>query len=81
MRPRLGFNAKMPHQPAGRRTEPPMSVPSGTGTPRVAMFSWIVTGTPSSAPCGSPFAPFSQRASLAFAAASAASDDGSKHPY
>jgi len=31
MRPRLGFSAKTPHQPAGRRTEPPMSVPTCSG--------------------------------------------------
>ena len=31
IRPRLGFNVKMPHQPAGRRTEPPMSVPRWSG--------------------------------------------------
>ena len=27
MRPRLGLSVKMPHQPAGSRSEPPMSVP------------------------------------------------------
>ena len=31
IRPRLGFSVKMPHQPAGRRTEPPMSVPTCSG--------------------------------------------------
>ena len=32
MRPRLGFRPTMPHQAAGMRTEPPMSVPSASGT-------------------------------------------------
>ena len=31
IRPRLGLRVKMPHQPAGRRTEPPMSVPRWSG--------------------------------------------------
>jgi hypothetical protein len=31
MRPRLGFRAKIPHQPAGSRTEPPISVPMWSG--------------------------------------------------
>src|SRR4029077_3737232 len=31
MRPRLGFNPTSPHHPAGRRTEPPMSVPTWSG--------------------------------------------------
>ena len=31
MRPRLGLSPKMPHQPAGRRIEPPMSVPMCSG--------------------------------------------------
>ena len=31
IRPRLGFRVKMPHQPAGRRTDPPMSVPTCSG--------------------------------------------------
>ncbi|MNI66394.1 hypothetical protein D3C73_1219550 [compost metagenome] len=31
MRPRLGFSVAMPHQAAGRRTEPPMSVPMCKG--------------------------------------------------
>jgi hypothetical protein len=26
-RPKLGFNVKMPHHEAGKRSEPPMSVP------------------------------------------------------
>ena len=45
-------------------------VPSGTGSPWVAMLSLMVTGTPSSVPQGSPF---NQRASDARACASAAS--------
>jgi hypothetical protein len=49
------------------------AVPSGMGTPREAMFSLIVTGTPSSADSG---CPARQRAWLARAAARAAS--GSK---
>ena len=32
-----------------------LAAPSGTGTPLVAMFSLMVTGTPSSKPIGSPF--------------------------
>ena len=40
------------------------AVPSGVGTPRVAMFSLMVIGTPSSAPLG---APAFQRASDALA--------------
>src|SRR5580704_3027125 len=32
-----------------------LAAPSGTGTPLVAILSLIVTGTPSSAPTGSPF--------------------------
>ncbi len=32
------------------------AVPSGTGTPFVAMLSFTVTGTPSSGPFGAPFA-------------------------
>ena len=31
MRPRLGLSVAMPHQAAGRRTEPPMSVPMCSG--------------------------------------------------
>ena len=31
MRPRLGLSAKMPQCVAGRRTEPPMSVPIWSG--------------------------------------------------
>src|SRR5947209_9089942 len=31
MRPRLGFRAKIPHQLAGRRTEPPISAPMWSG--------------------------------------------------
>jgi len=31
MRPRLGFKVKMPHQPAGSRNEPPISVPMCSG--------------------------------------------------
>ncbi len=31
MRPRLGFRPNTPHQPAGRRIEPPMSVPTCSG--------------------------------------------------
>ena len=49
------------------------AVPSGTGTPSVAMFSLIVMGTPSSAPCG---APVCQRASEALAALRAAPKSG-----
>ena len=30
-RPKLGLRPKMPHQPAGSRTEPPMSVPMCSG--------------------------------------------------
>ena len=30
------------------------AVPAGSGTPRVAIFSLIVTGTPSSGPAGAP---------------------------
>ena len=45
-------------------------VPSGTGSPWVAMFSLIVTGTPSSAPQG---ALERQRVSLARACARASS--------
>ena len=36
MRPRLGFRPTMPHQAAGMRTEPPMSVPSASGTQPLA---------------------------------------------
>src|SRR5450631_2274622 len=50
-----------------------VAAPSGTGTPRVAMLSLIVTGTPSSGPVGSPFC---QRSVDAFAVARAPS--GSK---
>ena len=46
------------------------AVPSGVGSPRVAMLSLIVDGTPSSGPIGSPFA---QRASEARASLSARS--------
>src|SRR3954464_6526460 len=150
MRPRLGFRPTRPHQPAGSRTEPPMSVPtcrgpypaapaapapeldppgfllrshglrvsgwkldtpeevmpqsgivvfenmiapasrnragagascaagtsvmaavpSGIGTPLDAMFSFTVTGTPSSGPIGAPLA---QRSLEAAASARAAS--------
>src|SRR3954470_15518151 len=45
------------------------AVPSGTGVPRVAMFSLSVNGTPSIGPSGSPAA---QRASDAFASSRAA---------
>ncbi len=45
------------------------AVPIGIGVPRVAMFSLIVPGTPSSGSA----CPFIQRASEAFAAARAAS--------
>ena len=31
IRPRLGFKVKMPHQAAGNRSEPPMSVPTCKG--------------------------------------------------
>jgi hypothetical protein len=31
MRPRLGFRPNTPHHAAGRRTEPPMSVPRCSG--------------------------------------------------
>jgi hypothetical protein len=47
-----------------------VAAPSGTGTPRVAIFSLIVVGTPSSGPAGSPFF---QRSVEAFAAARAVS--------
>jgi hypothetical protein len=46
------------------------AVPAGIGTPRVAIFSFTVTGTPSSGPCG---VPACHRASEARAAASALS--------
>ena len=32
MRPKLGLSPTRPHQAAGIRTEPPMSVPSPSGT-------------------------------------------------
>ncbi len=44
--------------------------PSGTAVPSVAIFSLIVSGTPSMGPAGSPF---DQRASEAFAETRAAS--------
>ena len=47
-----------------------LAAPSGTGTPLVAMLSFTVTGTPSSAPAGSPPV---QRAVEAFAASRAPS--------
>src|SRR5665213_8119 len=50
-----------------------VAVPSGTGTPLVAMLSLMVTGTPSSEPTGSPFC---QRSVEHFATAHAPS--GSK---
>src|SRR5665213_2624296 len=50
-----------------------VAVPSGTGTPLVAMLSLMVTGTPSSEPTGSPFC---QRSVEHFATARAPS--GSK---
>ena len=46
------------------------AVPSGTGTPFEAMFSFTVTGTPSSGPIGAPFA---QRSVEAVASARAPS--------
>src|SRR5258707_14174329 len=46
-----------------------LAAPSGTGTPLVAILSLMVTGTPSSAPVGSPFC---QRSVEALAAARAA---------
>ncbi|MOA28599.1 hypothetical protein D3C78_1495520 [compost metagenome] len=50
------------------------AVPSGTGTPRVAMFSLMVDGTPSSVwPPADSGSPFIQRASEARAIASAPS--------
>ncbi len=49
------------------------AVPSGTGTPLVAMFSLMVMGTPSSAPCG---APCCQRFSDALACRRAPSKSG-----
>ena len=49
------------------------AVPSGTGTPLVAMFSLMVMGTPSSAPCGLPAC---QRFSDALAALRAPSKSG-----
>ena len=55
---------------AGAGASSTAAVPSGTGSPSVAMFSLMVLGTPSSNPCG---APRSQRASDARAWASAAS--------
>src|SRR5436305_1102173 len=48
-----------------------VAAPSGTGTPLVAMFSLMVTGTPSSGPAGSPFC---QRSVEAFAVARAPSE-------
>jgi hypothetical protein len=53
------------------------AVPTGTGVPRVAMFSLIIDGTPSIGPSGSPF---SQRASEARAAASAPRDRAHRSP-
>src|SRR5438270_7324377 len=47
-----------------------VAAPSGTGTPLVAMFSLMVTGTPSSGPAGSPFC---QRSVEPFAVARAPS--------
>jgi hypothetical protein len=46
------------------------AVPSGTGTPFEAMFSFTVTGTPSSGPIGAPFAQRSSRRRLRCARAS-----------
>jgi hypothetical protein len=51
------------------------AVPAGIGSPRVAMFSLIVVGTPSSRPSGSPRR---QRASEARACSSAASGRSSQ---
>jgi hypothetical protein len=51
------------------------AVPAGIGSPRVAMFSLMVAGTPSSGPRGSPR---SQRASEARACSSAASGRNSQ---
>src|SRR3546814_19290072 len=36
IRPRLGFRPTTPHRAAGMRTDPPMSVPSASGTQPVA---------------------------------------------
>src|ERR1700733_14558903 len=55
---------------AGAATSVVVAVPSGTGTPLVAMLSLIVTGTPSSRPIGSPLC---QRSVAAFAVARAPS--------
>ena len=49
------------------------AVPSGTGTPLVAMFSLMVMGTPSSAPCGLPSC---QRFSAAWACLRASPKSG-----
>ena len=43
MRPRLGLRPTRPHQPAGRRTEPPMSVPT---------MQWAVAGRTGGARAG-----------------------------
>jgi len=50
------------------------ALPSGVGTPCVAMFSFSVSGTPSSGPSG---VPASQRASEALACANAVSASSS----
>ena len=46
------------------------AVPSGIGTPFEAMFSFTVTGTPSSGPMGAPFAQRSVEAAASLRAAS-----------
>src|SRR3954452_25288754 len=56
---------------AGDGTSLVVAAPSGTGTPLVAMFSLMVTGTPSSGPAGSLFC---QRSVEAFAVARAPSE-------
>jgi hypothetical protein len=61
----------------GRGHEQLAAVPTGTGVPRVAMFSLIVDGTPSIGPSGSPFA---QRASEARAAAAPLPDRAPRSP-
>ena len=69
---RRRLRARVP--PAARRRRPATArsrrCPAASGRPAVAMFSLMVTGTPSSGPSG---APRSQRASLARACCSASS--------
>ena len=48
------------------------AVPTGVGSPRVAILSLTVTGTPSSGPIGSPFAQRASEARASFSARSGA---------